>query len=164
MRDVGELLPEDAGRYRGDGWAPWFAVFVSVVVTGRSLVHVFRDDGGAASIAGIDLEVEGGRNIVSMFAQWGLEQLLLAGIAWLALARYRGLIPLVLLINLLDSIGRIAVGRAKPLQVEKPPPGRTARGLRSRRWGLRCGARCRPSRRAPLRNRPPRKGPFLRPR
>lgn len=123
MRDLSGLLPEDATRYRGDGWALWFAAFVSVVVTGRSLVHVFRDDGGAASIAGIDLEVEGGRNIVSMFAQWGLEQLLLAGIAWLALARYRGLIPLVLLINLLDSIGRIAVGRAKPLQVEKPPPG-----------------------------------------
>lgn len=123
MRDVSGLLPEDARGYCGDGWVPWFAVFLSVVVTGRSLVHVFRDDGGAASIAGIDLEVEGGRNVVAIFGQWGLEQLLLAGIAWLALLRYRGLIPLVLLINLLDSVGRIAVGRAKPLEVEKPPPG-----------------------------------------
>lgn len=123
MRDVSGLLPEDARGYWGDGWVPWFAVFLSVVVTGRSLVHVFRDDGGAASIAGIDLEVEGGRNVVAIFGQWGLEQLLLAGIAWLALLRYRGLIPLVLLINLLDSVGRIAVGRAKPLEVEKPPPG-----------------------------------------
>ena len=123
MRDLSGVLPGDARGYRGDGWVPWFAVFLSVVVTGRSLVHVFRDDGGASSIAGIDLEVEGGRNVVAIFGQWGLEQLLLAGIAWLALLRYRGLIPLVLLINLLDSVGRIAVGRAKPLEVAKPPPG-----------------------------------------
>ena len=123
MRDLSGLLPGDARGYCGDGWVPWLAVFLSVVVTGRSLVHVFRDDGGAASIAGIDLEVEGGRNVVAIFGQWGLEQLLLAGIAWLALLRYRGLIPLVLLINLLDSVGRIAVGRAKPLEVAKPPPG-----------------------------------------
>ena len=123
MRDVRALLPQDATRYRGDGWVPCFHLVISLVITARSLIHVFRSDGGAGSIAGIDLEVEGGENIVAMFAQWGLEQLLLAGIAWLALLRYRGLIPLVLLINLLDSVGRIAVGRSKPLRVEKPPPG-----------------------------------------
>ena len=123
MRDIRALLPQDATRYRGDRWVPYFHLVISLVITARSLIHVFRSDGGANSIAGIDLEVEGGENIVSIFAQWGLEQLLLAGIAWLALLRYRGLIPLVLLINLLDSVGRIAVGRSKPLRVDKPPPG-----------------------------------------
>ena len=123
MRDIRALLPQDATRYRGDGWVPYFHLVISLVITARSLIHVFRSDGGAGSIAGIDLEVEGGENIVSIFAQWGLEQLLLAGVAWLALLRYRGLIPLVLLINLLDSVGRIAVGRSKPLRVERPPPG-----------------------------------------
>ena len=97
-----------------------------MVMTARSLVHILREDGGAASIAGIDVEVEGGRNIVAMFAQWGLVQLLLALFAWIALLRYRGLIPLVLLLNLLENIGRIGVGRMKPLKVERPPPG--ARG------------------------------------
>ena len=123
MRDLRDVLPEDASRYRGEGWVPYFAALLSVIITARSLIHVARADGGASSIAGIDLEVEGGRNIVSIFAQWGLEQLLLAGVAWVVLLRYRGLVPLVLLINLLDCFGRIAVGRAKPLEVAELPPG-----------------------------------------
>ena len=123
MRDLSAILPDDTKTYRGETWVTRFYLFLTLVVTFRSCVHVFRKDGGAASIAGIDLDVEGGQNIVAIFAQWGLEQLLLAGLAWLALFRYRGLIPLILLINLLDNIGRILVGRSKPLRVDKPPPG-----------------------------------------
>lgn len=123
MRRVRELLPDDTHTYQGDPWVTRFYLFLCLVITFRSLVHVFRADGGAASIAGIDLDIEGGQNIVAIFAQWGLEQLLLAGLAWLALFRYRGLIPLILLINLLDNIGRILIGRAKPLKIDKPPPG-----------------------------------------
>lgn len=123
MRQLSAILPDDTKTYQGDPWVTKFYVFLCLVVTLRSCVHVFRKDGGAASIAGIDLDVEGGQNIVAIFAQWGLEQLLLAGLAWLALIRYRGLIPLILLINLLDNIGRILVGRSKPLRVDKPPPG-----------------------------------------
>ena len=123
MRDITGLLPADTQTYRGDPWVTKFYVFLTLVITSRSMVHVFRRDGGANSIAGIDLEVEGGQNIVAIFAQWGLEQLLLAGLAWLALFRYRGLIPLILLINLLDNIGRILIGRSKPLKADGPPPG-----------------------------------------
>ena len=123
MRQLSAILPDDTKTYRGDPWVTRFYVFLTLVITFRSCVHVFRNDGGAASIAGIDLDVEGGQNIVAIFAQWGLEQLLLAGLALLALIRYRGLIPLILLINLLDNIGRILVGRSKPLRVDKPPPG-----------------------------------------
>ncbi|MXX81195.1 MAG: hypothetical protein F4Y69_09225 [Chloroflexi bacterium] len=123
MRSLTSLFPQDTHTYRGDPWVTRFYLFLSLLITFRSLVHVFRKDGGANSIAGIDLDVEGGQNIVAIFAQWGLEQLLLAGFAWLALLRYRGLIPLVLLINLLDNIGRILIGRAKPLKIDRPPPG-----------------------------------------
>lgn len=123
MRVLSEILPDDTHTYRGDLWVTRFYIFISLVITFRSLVHVFRKDGGANSIAGIDLEVEGGQNIVAIFAQWGLEQLLLAALAWLALFRYRGLIPLILLINLLDNIGRILIGRSKPLKIDRPPPG-----------------------------------------
>lgn len=123
MRRVSGLLPTDVHTYRGAPWVTRFYLFLCLVITFRSLVHVFRKDGGANSIAGIDLEVEGGQNVVAIFAQWGLEQLLLAGLAWLALLRYQGLIPLILLINLLDNLGRILVGRAKPLKIDNPPPG-----------------------------------------
>jgi len=39
--------------------------------TVRSLVHIIKKDGGANSIAGIDISVAGGSNIVCIFAQWG---------------------------------------------------------------------------------------------
>ena len=123
MRRIGAILPDEPRTYRGDPWVAKFYLFLCLVITFRSAVHVFRKDGGANSIAGINLDVEGGQNIVAIFAQWGLEQLLLAGLAWLALFRYRGLIPLILLVNLLDNIGRILVGRSKPLKIDRPPPG-----------------------------------------
>ncbi|MDE2966085.1 MAG: hypothetical protein OXS30_01175 [Chloroflexota bacterium] len=123
MRSLTGLLPVDTSTYRGDPWVTKFQLLLCLVITFRSMVHVFRKDGGANSIAGIDLDVEGGQNVVAIFAQWGLEQLLLAGLAWLALLRYRGLIPLILLINLLDNVGRILVGRSKPLKIDRPPPG-----------------------------------------
>ena len=94
-----------------------------MVATVRSVVHIARPDGGAASIAGIDIGVEGGQNLVAIFAQWGPVQLLQAALGWIVVFRYRGLIPLVLLISLLENVGRIVIGRAKPLKVAKPPPG-----------------------------------------
>ena len=94
---------------------------------------MFRKDGGANSIAGIDLDVQ---NIVAIFAQWGLEQLLLASLAWLALLRYRGLIPLILLINLLDNIGRILVGRSKPLKIDLDVDGGQNIVAIFAQWGL----------------------------
>ncbi len=123
MRSLGGLLPDDPFAYQGDRWIPAFTLLLTIVMTARSVIHIARRDGGAASIAGIDIEVEGGQNLVAIFAQWGVVQLLLAAVAWIALLRYRGLIPLILLLSLLEQIGRIAVGRAKPLKVEKPPPG-----------------------------------------
>ena len=123
MRVFTAILPDDARTYRGDRWVPRFLVLFSVIMTARSVIHVARHDGGAATIAGVDIEVEGGRNIVAIFAQWGLVQLLNAAIGWVVVTRYRGLIPLILLVSLLENIGRILIGRRKPLKVAKPPPG-----------------------------------------
>ena len=47
----------------------------------RSLEHIFNEDGGAQSIAGIPLDFyvpEASNNIISIFAQWGFSQLVLA--------------------------------------------------------------------------------------
>lgn len=123
MRAFSAILPDDATTYRGDAWVMKFYVFLFLVMTIRSCVHVFREDGGANSIARIDLDVEGGENVVAIFAQWGLVQLLSAGLSWIVLFRYRGLIPFMLLFSLIENIGRILVGRSKPLKVDKPPPG-----------------------------------------
>ena len=92
----------------------------------RSLEHIFNDDGGAESIAGIPLESyssEAANNLISIFAQWGFSQLVLACILLLVVLKMREFIPLMLLIIALENILRGAVGLYKPLILGDAPPG-----------------------------------------
>jgi len=92
----------------------------------RSLEHVFNEDGGAQSIAGIQLESyssEAANNIISIFAQWGFSQLVLACILLLVVLKMREFIPLMLLVIALENILRGAVGLYKPLILGDAPPG-----------------------------------------
>ena len=123
VRDFRYLLPPLNADYRGSRYSFWFLVFITALSTARSLVHIFASDGGANSIAGIDVDVEGGDNIIALFAQWGWEQLLLALIAWVIITKYRSLVPLALLLQVLDWGGRWVVGEFKPFVVDAPPPG-----------------------------------------
>ncbi|MEI7745089.1 MAG: hypothetical protein WCK58_15235 [Chloroflexota bacterium] len=123
MRDLRYLLALPEWGYRGSRASLWFLVVLTALTTARSLVHVLAPDGGAGSIAGIDISVAGGSNIVAVFAQWGWTQLLLALVGWVVIARYRFLIPAVLMLQLLDWGGRALVGMFKPFAVAAPPPG-----------------------------------------
>ena len=100
-------------------------VFAGIVIlsTVRSLIHIFAADGGAGSIAGIDLTVSGADGIVFAFALWGSAQLILAGLQWLVLLRYRALLPLMYLFLIVEIFLRILIGRLKPIQLEATPPG-----------------------------------------
>jgi len=92
----------------------------------RSLEHIFNEDGGAESIAGIPLKSyssEAANNIISIFAQWGFSQLVLACILLLVVLKMREFIPLMLLIVALENILRGAVGLYKPLILGDAPPG-----------------------------------------
>ena len=92
----------------------------------RSLEHIFNEDGGAESIAGIPLESyssEAANNIISIFAQWGFSQLVLACILLLVVLKMREFIPLMLLVIALENILRGAVGLYKPLILGDAPPG-----------------------------------------
>ena len=92
----------------------------------RSLEHIFNEDGGAESIAGIPLESyssEAANNIISIFAQWGFSQLVLACILLLVVLKMREFIPLMLLIIALENILRGAVGLYKPLILGDAPQG-----------------------------------------
>lgn len=123
MRDLRFLLAHPDHGYRGTTWAFWFLVALTSLATVRSLIHMLAPDGGASTIAGLDTEVAGGQNLIALFGQWGLEQLLLAVVAWVVILRYRFLVPFALLLQLLDQIGRWGVGLLKPLVVDDPPPG-----------------------------------------
>jgi len=113
----------DANEYRGSRLSFLFLVVLTTVTTGRSLAHIFLPDGGAGSIAGMDVEVEGGNNIIAMFGQWGFSQLLLAGLMWVIIFKQRHLVPLALLFQTLDWGGRILVGLIKPVEIASTPPG-----------------------------------------
>jgi len=100
-------------------------VFLAIIVftIARSLVHILLPDGGAGSIAGLDVTVEGGQNVVSVFAVWGLSQLLMGFVYLVVFFRYKSLIPFMYLLILAEYSGRIALGLIKPLEVGHPPPG-----------------------------------------
>lgn len=121
--DWSRFLPAVSEDYIGPRLPYYVLVLVAVVSTARSLVHILASDGGASSIAGIALDGEDGANIVAMFGQWGASQLLLAVFYWLAILRYRFLVPFMLFIIFIEQALRIAVGQLKPVDVAAPPPG-----------------------------------------
>lgn len=122
-RIIKRWLPPATEEYRGSGVAYYFLVVVAIVGTIRSLIHMFAADGGASSIAGLAVDVEGGPNLIAMFAQWGASQLILAFFYWLAIFRYRFLVPFMLSVVVLEQVLRIGAGQLKPIEVATSPPG-----------------------------------------
>ena len=123
MPSLAGLLPSDPKSYRGPAVAYWITSILLVVITGRSLVHLFSPDGGAHSIATIDTRVAGGDNIIAIFGQWGASQLLLVGALWVLLLRYRGLVPFILCVLLLEPFLRALSGHLKPIVTLGTAPG-----------------------------------------
>ena len=100
-----------------------FLIVLTTITTLRSLAHILLPDGGANSIAGLDVAVEGGNNLIAMFAQWGYTQLLLSVMMWGVIIFARNLLPFALLVQTLDWGGRILIGLMKPVEVASAPPG-----------------------------------------
>jgi len=117
------LFPVVDKGYTGSKVPYYFLIFVTIVSTVRSLIHIFAPDGGANSIAGIAVNGQGGANIIAIFAQWGVMQLLLALLCWLVILRYRFLVPTMLAVIVLEQLFRMGAGQLKPLVVATPPPG-----------------------------------------
>jgi hypothetical protein len=121
--DLSRLLPADPQRYDGPLLAVWVLGAYLLVIVARSLVHLFAPDGGASSIATIDLDVEGAGNIVAIFGQWGAIQLLLALVLVTLLVRYRGLAPFIALSLAIEPVLRMLAGTLKPIETLGTAPG-----------------------------------------
>jgi len=93
------------------------------MITARSLIHLFLPDGGASTIATIDINVAGGQNIVGLFGQWGAIQLLLAGVLWMLLISIPGLVPLIIATLLCEPFLRGLSGHLKPIETVGVAPG-----------------------------------------
>ena len=109
--------------YQGTKFSLVFLIALTTVTTLRSLAHIFLPDGGANSIAGLDVSVAGGSNLIALFAQWGYTQLLLSAMMWGVIVFARYLVPFALLVQTLDWGGRILIGLMKSVDVASPPPG-----------------------------------------
>ena len=99
-----------------------FAIY-AIVSTVRSCIHLLSPDGGAGTIAGLDLSVAGADGIIFAFALWGSSQLLFALIQLFAVIRYRSLIPFMWLMLALEVLLRELVGAMKPVTFAHTPPG-----------------------------------------
>ena len=115
---IGRALGNDHYHGMAFGWI--FLVLIGILNLGRGSIHVFRSDGGAASIAGIDLS-QNGEVILTLFAAMGLTQILLGGIDLAVGLRFRALAPFLLGYHGLQQIGAaIIVWWWRPLPVEAP--------------------------------------------
>ena len=121
--DIKKVLPRDPFSYHGHKSIRIITAVYLLIVVIRSCVHLFVSDGGANSIAGIDVSVEGGDNIVAIFHQWGAIQLMLAGLLCVLFFRYPGFTPLVVLTLAIDPIMRAIAGDMMPVTSQSTPPG-----------------------------------------
>jgi len=118
------LLPARVDNtIRGTKLPAYVFTFIAIVSTVRSLIHVLAPDGGAGSIAGMDLNVAGANGIVLAFALWGSSQLIYALVQLAVAFRYRSLIPFMYVLLILEALLRMLVGRMKPVTFAHTPPG-----------------------------------------
>ena len=109
-----KLFPNDCQKYEGHRVLIFIFAFFAVVSTARSLLHIFLPDGGSASIAGITLSGTASGAIIFIFAWAGIYQLIWACVQWLVILKYRGFIPLLSLMLLLEQMALFLLPFFKP--------------------------------------------------
>ena len=126
--DIKKILPKNPSVFSGYRAVRIFLAIYMFVIVVRSCIHFFSSDGGANSIAGIDISVEGGDNIVAIFHQWGAMQLLLVLLLYVLFFKYPGLTPLISLTLVIEPIFRLISGKIMPVTTEGTPPGESLNG------------------------------------
>ena len=121
--DINKVFPTDPSIYEGFLFVRVVAALLLFVVVVRSCIHLFASDGGAQRIAGIDTSVEGGKNIIAMFHQWGAIQLILAVLLYVLFFRYPGFTPLIVLTLTSDPVMRFVASRVLSVTSTRRPPG-----------------------------------------
>ena len=121
--DINKVFPMDPSIYEGFLFVRIATALLLFVVVVRSCIHLFASDGGAQRIAGIDTSVEGGKNIIAMFHQWGAIQLILAVLLYVLFFRYPGFTPLIVLTLAVEPVMRFVAGRVLSVTSTRKPPG-----------------------------------------
>ena len=118
------LLPARADNtIRGMKLPFYVFVVIAGISTVRSFIHLLLPDGGAGSIAGMDLSVAGAPGIIFAFALWGSAQLVYALVQVVVALRYRSLVPLMYVLLMIETLLRVLVAHMKPVTFSHTPPG-----------------------------------------
>lgn len=121
------LLPRHADNtYRGHQLALWVFGLLLLMKTGMSLSTILNGYTAATSADGIPLDSytpAAARTVVSLFALWGLTNLVICLIALAVLIRYRGLVPFMFALLLFQQLGRYLVLQFLPIVRTGTPPG-----------------------------------------
>jgi hypothetical protein len=124
---TGRLLPQRVDNtYRGYKLALWLFALVVVMKLAMSLNSIFNGYVVASSADGIPLDTfpaAAAQTIVSLFAIWGLAQLMMCLLYILVLARYRSMVPFMLAFLLLEHLSRKLLLQFVPMVRTGTPPG-----------------------------------------
>jgi hypothetical protein len=126
--DLKKVLPSELSSYVGYRIVRIATALYLMFMIARSSIHLFSSDGGANGIAGIDISVAGGDNIIAIFHQWGATQLLLALFLSLLFIRYPGMTPLIVLTLAVEPVMRMIAGQIKSVTADGAPPGEILNG------------------------------------
>ena len=120
------LLPRQVDNtYHGYKPALWLFALLVLMKSVMSVNSIFMGRYVASSADGIPLDTytpAGARAVVSMFAAFGLSQLVICLVGVLVLVRYRALIPFMFTLLLLEHLGRRLIFQFMPIDRAGRPP------------------------------------------
>ena len=96
------LFPSSTNdAYSGSMLSAYFLTLFSVLTIVPGCIHSFAPDGGAGTIAGLDLS-QNGRVIIAIFAWAGATQIAFGLATLIVSLRYRSLVPLMLALAVVE--------------------------------------------------------------
>lgn len=115
------LPPSTNAAYSGAPVAAYLLTLFGVLTIVPGCIHAFAPDGGAATIAGLDLS-QNGRLIVALFAWAGATQIAFGLAALVVSLRYRPLVPLMLALALVErTLHALNAWTGIPATGHRPP-------------------------------------------
>jgi hypothetical protein len=122
-----QILPRQVDNtYRGYKLALWLFGLLVLMKTSISLGTIFNGRDAAISADGIPLDTftpAGARAVVSLFALWGLSQLMICLLCVLVLVRYRAMVPFMFALLLMEHLSRRLILQIMPIATTGAPPG-----------------------------------------
>ena len=122
-----QLFPQRIDNtYRGHRLALWLFALLVLMKGGIGLGTIFNGRSAAISADEIPLDTftpAGEQAFVSIFAAWGLSQLMLNLIGLLVLVRYRAMVPFMFALLLLEHLSRRLIFWILPIARTETPPG-----------------------------------------